>query len=725
MSPPLTHTHGPAHAPTTDPRHAVRVRAHLAQWRAVPELRHVADMLEDGVGAEFLPTGAAHFKTPPKPYVLDDADRVRLFIDKGVRVGAWELLSEPPLGQPYSHGFVIPKKNGDLRVISDLTPVNALTGAAHGLLPLPTFSLPALGKVAAALSRDDHASVGDIVDAFYIAGLCHTIKPWFVVLFTMRKPNGTILQLWIRYLALAMGWSASPAILELIFGPVVTFLNRLCPGVTVTRYVDDFLASGSAGALRAARPRIIAALEALGLQLSPKANFGIQGPSFVYLGLGVNTRDGVLWVPQKKLAAFHRVLKGILGRARAGRVPARLLASVAGQGQSLAPALPAVRHYLQSVYALLRVPTGCRFTGDVMASLWKRELFIPRAVQRDLRSLMSVQDFHTRRLLWPSPCADIWTDASTTGWGGVLRLRHSPLSLPVYGFWEAAQRTEPIHILELRAVFMVLRKLVPELLAWTAREHLPRSGPLHTLELHVDNTVAVHTLRRYASAVPHMHAILRQNIATWDSGVARIRYVHTSINPADKYSRLQRREVADDYSLTCFALARLERLYGPFSIELFCGGPANRLLTGAYCAAPGFVPAGAGSCVGDAWSLHWGALSVPYPRLYGNPPFSELHKLPAKVEEYLAGPPSPTLGPPQQPPRLLFHEEKNPHAFSGAAPALVLILPQWNTPAIASLRATALEEVHLGRIGFRAPGGGATLEAPPWATLALRWRRDP
>ena len=134
---------------------------------------------------------------------------------------------------------------------------------------------------------------------------------------------------------------------------------------------------------------------------------------------------------------------------------------------------------------------------------------------------------------------------------------------------------------------------------------------------------------------------------------------------------------------------------------------------------------GAGSCVGDAWSLHWGALSVPYPRLYGNPPFSELHKLPAKVEEYLAGPPSPTLGPPQQPPRLLFHEEKNPHAFSGAAPALVLILPQWNTPAIASLRATALEEVHLGRIGFRAPGGGATLEAPPWATLALRWRRDP
>jgi ribonuclease HI len=185
------------------------------------------------------------------------------------------------------------------------------------------------------------------------------------------------------------------------------------------------------------------------------------------------------------------------------------------------------------------------------------------------------------RPAWTPPSVlHLFTDASETGWGAVLEGPFA--SSPQGGPWPVATPSGRgfINRLELAAVDRALEALAS-----------PLSG--HLVHLHLDSQVALAVLRR-GSRVPHLHALA---LAVWRRAAClNIRlvgftWVPTADNPADAPSRAWEmddsptpagpvrvpRERPDDWGLTAACVARLQRLWGPSSVDAFATAASARL----------------------------------------------------------------------------------------------------------------------------------------------------
>ena len=655
--------------------HVARVRAHLAAWKVLDA--EVATLLEHGAGPPWVPPGPVSYEMP-EPYVLPESQYSAILVEigEGVRCGAWRRLSV--LHPPFLSGFSVPKKNHRLRLICDATPAN------DQCIPAEPFSLPTLQLVAARLARGWVATIGDVSDAFYHIPLLPSARAWFRCAWKFADGR----ELCVEYDALPMGWRHSPRILTHVFRRLPQRLEEVAGrGCVAVGYVDDFLVAGERDVLAPRLGLLRNAFERLGLALSPKANFGSARSVFTYLGLGLDLEEGVFFVPQDKLATAQGVIHRLLGLARKGRVPLRLIASVAGVWQSLSLALPAVRHHLASLYHHLGRPAGS-VLDPADPSFYHRRVFLTKQARRDCRALLQVDSMHTRRYLWPNPTWLLSTDASESGWGAVLAPIDQPSQwMPAFGFWDGG-REVPLHInqLELAAIFLALDAFAPDLLG-------PDGVADAQLHLRTDSTVSLFVLRKLCSRVPAFMAMLRDNFAKWDAAnVTTITHVASAANPADSWSRL--RPDIHDFTLAAVDVARIEFLFGPLVLELFCSGPANQALPGRpFCALPSVCPASR-RCLGDARDLDWSAASLSLSgTLYGNPPYCE------EVWPWVA----------------CKLRKLAPRAV------VVLVLPLWQADvALVRLQGLARSSIRL-RGRFHGPGRGPLMPAPSWETAAFRF----
>ena len=189
-----------------------------------------------------------------------------------------------------------------------------------------------------------------------------------------------------------------------------------------------------------------------------------------------------------------------------------MLAAFTGLAQSLQLAIPPCRLYLRSLY-------------DTMSSKknWESDVKLSKQALRDLSwwAALEEQRFLQRAIYREATTATLYTDASMSGWGGVLNK-----TAFVHGIWSKAESASHITHLELRGVLNSVKAL------------LPRLSHRRTL-LFVDNQAVVYIIRNFTSRSPVLMAELRGLVGICETANATldVQWVPTDRNLADEPSR--------------------------------------------------------------------------------------------------------------------------------------------------------------------------------------------
>ena len=342
------------------------------------------------------------------------------------------------------------------------------------------------------------------------------------------------------------------------------FREVMRSGVRCLPYVDDYLfLFSSREAALAGRAYIEALLSMLGLARNPKK--GCWEPTQrleQHLGLGVDSHQGVFFIPPAKKAQLEEFALAILKRAGRSRglVPKRLLAAFVGKAQALHLALPPARFMLRSLHLALNSATG-----------WDTQVRLCTASRTDLQWFCSIPTKWDGRALFRSPeTAVLHCDASTRAWGGVLNSL-----LAARGSWSASQFLEHITSKELRAVFFTVQCFLPQLRG-------------RTVLLHEDNQAVVAILTSWTSKSPLLMKILRKLWWMLDVNNVSLQvvYIRTAANVwADALSRTVD---TGDLHLPRTVFTQLEHLWGPHSMDRFADPLTTQLPRfNSQMAAPG------------------------------------------------------------------------------------------------------------------------------------------
>ncbi len=370
---------------------------------------------------------------------------------------------------------------------------------------------------------------------------------------------------------LPFGLRSAPRVFTKILRVLVRRWRAL--GIRTVHYIDDFLfiASSKAEALWI-RKIVEADLQKFGVCRAPEKGAWQPTQALTFLGLTFDTRRGRLSVPPEKTAGIRQAVLSLLAAAHRGRVPVRLMASVAGKVVAASPALRSARMLTRSLLAVI----DSRRT-------WASHRYLPRAVLSDLKRLLNVlpAEAAVGRPLWddgPDAVLTIATDASDDAWGAVVQ-GHA-----VSAHFDRSLASTHINDKELTAVLFALQSSLTELAVDRARRQAkaidgarqlalaPRSR--YTVRLLCDNQTAVAYLRNGGGRIPRLTALARH---IWQWTVEHdvdllVRWVPSLANPADAPSRdrpLDSLPDPDDWQLAPALARQVHQRFGPHDFDWF------------------------------------------------------------------------------------------------------------------------------------------------------------
>lgn len=404
-----------------------------------------------------------------------------------------------------------------------------------------------------------------------------------------------------QFQCLCFGLSSAPYYFTKAMKPVFAQLRR--EGVACSYYIDDSLyfdRDCSALELKTDRARCL--LESLGFSVNTKKSVVKPSKVITHLGFLIDTECMRLSLPEDKVSRIVRATSDLLSRHS---VTIRQLASVIGL---LVSSMLAVRfgqlHYrgleLEKVEGL-----KCHGSYDsviTLGDLAKRDLTwwhgcVLSHNGRSFDDVLSIGEYQD----------DMFTDASSSGWGAVLYRNGTELQR-CGGRWSSDEACYHINYLELKAIHLALMAFVSELSA--------------TVLIHSDNQTAISYVNKYGGCPSPLLNELSHDLWTWciDKQID-IRAVHVpgSCNvDADYLSRQFNDNI--EWSLRAEIFDQLVDRMGCPSIDLFASR-LNAKLPRFYSwhPEPGCEAVNAFNC---SWSHFWG---------YAFPPFNLIGRVLYKI----------------------------------------------------------------------------------------------
>ena len=196
--------------------------AHFAQdWAKITDDKWVLSVIRDGYRIPFLERPILS----PNPVIFQQPlsqhleEEVASLLSKGA---VEEIIPECP--GHYSRIFLVPKKNGKLRLIIDHSVLNHFVYTQ-------TFKMETQRKVKDAIQLNDWAFSLDLTDAYLHIPIHYRSRKF--LRFTLR---GRVYQ----FKALPFGLSTSPFVFTRLMEVIATFLRRRA--ITLHPYLDDWLA---------------------------------------------------------------------------------------------------------------------------------------------------------------------------------------------------------------------------------------------------------------------------------------------------------------------------------------------------------------------------------------------------------------------------------------------------------------------------------------------------
>lgn len=365
--------------------------------------------------------------------------------------------------------FPVPKKNGKNRWVLDLRRFNEHIVKRH-------FKVEGINDVRTMLRRNDWLTSLDLSEAYLHVPVNRRHRR-----FLAFQANGKR----YRFASMPFGATSAPRTFTELLKPVMAVLHR--QGIRATIYLDDMLlAATSREEARRAVTTAHRLLEELGFTVNLEKSVFEPSQSLEHLGFIWDTVKWRLRLPSKKMLALRREARRVLKENEAGKLTARRLAGLAGKATAAAPAARALdfrRHSLHRnvTYAL----RNGKAAWDALTSL-------SRTALRDVKWLATTALKYSQScpITPPEPGVVLTTDASPTGYGGVLRIGGHRLE--TFGFFTRDESRRSSNWREAEAVRRVF---------FSFKRRLRN---VNELLIESDNTTTVSMLRRLGGRHRHL-----------------------------------------------------------------------------------------------------------------------------------------------------------------------------------------------------------------------------
>ena len=480
----------------------------------------------------------------------------------------------------YSRIFLVPKKNGKLWLIIDLSALNHFVDCQ-------SFKMETQRKVRNAIRPNDWAFSLDLTDAYLHVPIHPSSRKY--LRFTLR---GRVYQ----FKALAFGLSTSPLVFTRLMSVIATFLRARA--ITLHPYLDDWLTRNqNRRVLLEHRQFLLSLINSLGLIINYEKSDLVPAQVFTFIGMEFLTQTNIVRVPQDRVL---KILETVRQFSQKYSVSARDFLSLLGQLGAAADFVMLGRLHLRPLQmSLLNQLRPHKFPLNHQIDVTTEILHHLKWWQREDLFLQGVP------LKIDSPSHFIFTDASHSGWGGHVE----PEGLLFHGVWTESQSRLHINILEMKAISLSLTQAL----------HTVRNT---TVMVSTDNTTVVAYLRHQGGthspdlcleAWGILNMCLKHNIQLL------IKHIPGRFNTlADRMSRMDK-PITTEWSLDQGIANRVFMIMGYPSIDLFATRLNNRL--------PLYV-----SPIPDQQALSIDALSMDWNRVhaYAFPPF---HLIPAVINK--------------------------------------------------------------------------------------------
>ena len=454
----------------------------------------------------------------------------------------------------FSRVFVVGKKNNSSRLVIDLSLLNLL-------LIVPRFKMETVEKIALNITGPMWGCTIDMEDAFF-----HVPVGWDYQRYLAFVVDGQI----YVFQFLPFGLASAPWAFSRVIKPIKSFLHRLM--VRIHSFLDDSLLHPSQEGLVETTSLVLALFRKLGFSINlPKSNLS-PSQRVVYLGVLFHLDTLQLSLPEEKILSISSLCRDMAQSSSRFRRQMESLLGLLSWASFLVPLgrlrlLPLLKWMnVNSSPATrdLHVPLHPSFTSLLVG--WQDLSFLGTPVP------MSI----------PTPSLQLMTDASLSGWSGVL------LPLRVSGGWPLAYGTHSINWLELKAIFNSIQHFLP----------LLRNCSVLIMS---DNSTAVSCIRRQGSLRSDHLLSLTSSLLEFcllHSITLVPKHLSGALNVlADQGSRSS--PVSTEWSLDPQTFRWISSLAGPFQVDLFATRD-NRQLRSFVSPFPDPL-----ACGTNALSLHW------------------------------------------------------------------------------------------------------------------------
>lgn len=499
---------------------------HQKAWESLPTVTpwHL-DIVRHGLPLPFHSIPRSGMRFPNRSGMAEeDCAFVRSEIDRLLALKAISQVFTPPA--VISPLGVAPKKNGKKRLVINLRWLNT-----H--LDCPSFKLEGIDKVAELASSGDYMVTGDLKDGYFHVAILPEHRTYLGFEWEGRL---------FHYNVLPFGLSFAPLVFTKILRPIVEHFRLL--GIRIIFYIDDFLIISATldGSLRE-RDLVLDTLRALGWYISVEKSSLVPEQQKQYLGFVVVTsgESPCVKVPGDKLRKVRHDVARLLKLAEAGPVSSKKVASVVGYCCSLTRAVIPARMYLRDVYRCL----GGSARREQLISL------SPAALDNLRWWKDHLADWNGKTLL-PLPIdRTLTTDASEFGWGG-----HLDNILLARGSFDRTLRQSSSNKRELTAVLYSLRSFASNLQE-------------RSVLLLSDNSTVVAHVNNFGGRAASLDQISKQIHLFCAEKKISIRAKHIRGLDNVLADKLSRQRDPDDWTLKDHVFRRLERNWGPHTVDRF------------------------------------------------------------------------------------------------------------------------------------------------------------
>lgn len=472
-------------------------------------------------------------------------------------------------GQIISPIFLRRKKNGEARIVLNLKDLNT-----H--IPYIHFKMENFEQAVSLINTGDVMASVDLRHAYYSVPIAEEQQKFFCF-----KWQDTVFQ----FTCLPNGVAEGPRLFTKLMKPVYAALRK--KGYGITSFIDDTLICNRTrqGCLDCIEDTV-QTLRNLGFCINLDKSVLVPTRCIEYLGNIIDTNSMTVYLPIRRVEKIVQGCKKLLYKERDS---IREVARITGLMVAAFPAVTMGKlHYRELEKG--KIAALQKENGN-----FDKIMCITRDMKVDLTWWVNNIATQSRQIIRTGTEVEIYTDASSSGWGGLLDHQSAG------GSWSVQEKQLHINALELKAIHFTLQ---------TFSTHLRGKH----IQVFCDNTTAV----SYVNEMGGTKSLICNKIATaiWEWCVDHNAWVTCSHIPgkdnvrADLASR--RRNDRHEWKLDGVIFQELCAVFGTPSIDLF----ASRLNKQVDLFCSWTPDPEAAFC--DAFSITWSKFKL----CYMFPPFS-------------------------------------------------------------------------------------------------------